>query len=145
MRALSLRQPWLYCITEHGKRIENRTWKAPDHIIGQRIALHASAAKHGKEWRAVAELTGIWVPWSAVVTGAITATAVVAGQFRSGWEPDELDLEQQKWVMGPWCWILKDVVKLDEPIPAKGMLGLWRVPEQEASWIRPSLERRGSE
>lgn len=26
---------------------------------------------------------------------------------------------------GPWCWILTNVVKLDEPIDATGAQGLW--------------------
>jgi hypothetical protein len=26
---------------------------------------------------------------------------------------------------GPWCWVLRDVRKLDEPVPCSGKQGLW--------------------
>lgn len=135
MRALSLKQPWLHAITDLGKRVENRTWPPPAHIIGKRIALHAS-----KQW----DFSGAGEIWRIAgkrvlgvqPQGVILATATVAGWIIDS--PGEarasssLDCEQyleSPWFFGPWGWILDDVRKLDRPIACRGMLGLWRVPE----------------
>jgi len=40
MKALTLTAPWGTAIAKLGKDIENRRWKPPDAIIGQRIAIH---------------------------------------------------------------------------------------------------------
>ena len=41
MRALSIQQPWADRILFEGKDIENRSWRLPAHIKGQRIYIHA--------------------------------------------------------------------------------------------------------
>lgn len=42
MIALSIQQPWAWLIMAGYKDIENRTWRPPVHVIGQRIGIHAS-------------------------------------------------------------------------------------------------------
>jgi len=37
MKALTLRAPWGTVIAKHGKDVENRGWKPPDSIIGERM------------------------------------------------------------------------------------------------------------
>ena len=44
-KVLSVKQPWAYLICSGIKDIENRTWKCPQKYIGQRVLIHASAAK----------------------------------------------------------------------------------------------------
>ena len=118
MRALSIKQPWLYCITDLDKRVENRTWKPPDWIIGQRIALHSS--KKMGDLVAASDIAGFKLSTVAndMPLGAIVATARV-----DGW----IDFLDSKWFSGPVGWILSDVVKLHEPVPHRGRLGLWEV------------------
>jgi len=41
MKALTLKQPWAWAVAHAGKDVENRTWKPPASVIGQRIAIHA--------------------------------------------------------------------------------------------------------
>jgi hypothetical protein len=37
---------------------------------------------------------------------------------------------RSEWARGPWCWLLgEDTYLLDEPVPCKGRLGLWRWEE----------------
>lgn len=43
--ALTLWQPWASLIAEGVKTIETRSWKAPDDLIGDTIAIHAAARK----------------------------------------------------------------------------------------------------
>lgn len=41
MKALTLHAPWAWAIAHGPKRVENRTWKPPSALLGQRIAIHA--------------------------------------------------------------------------------------------------------
>jgi activating signal cointegrator 1 len=45
MRALTIRQPWAQLVVMGTKVIETRSWKAPDALVGQRIAIHAGAKR----------------------------------------------------------------------------------------------------
>ena len=47
MIALSIRQPWAYCILDYGKDIENRTWSTS---IRGRVLIHASKGMSRKEY-----------------------------------------------------------------------------------------------
>jgi hypothetical protein len=42
MHAITIREPWASLVMLGQKRIETRSWPAPDWLIGQRIAIHAA-------------------------------------------------------------------------------------------------------
>lgn len=98
MKALTLRQPWASLIVHGVKTIETRSWKAPDALIGERIAIHA--ARHmpadmacweagayalARRWapdhqwvlyRHAIDVDGIVLPEGAVVATATLAACV---------------------------------------------------------------------
>jgi hypothetical protein len=115
MKALTIKQPWLYAITDLTKRIENRSWKPPQWIIGKRIALHASKADDKGGANSIYQALGILVP-KTLPRGCIVATATITGYVE---ESDDI------WFSGSIGWTLTDIIKLDEPIFCKGQLGLW--------------------
>ena len=78
MKALSIKQPWLWAITDLDKRIENRTWKPPQNIIGQRIALHASKKDDPHGEQKLYDIAGIHPP-TDLHRGTIVATACIIG------------------------------------------------------------------
>jgi len=39
--ALTLWQPWAWCIAHATKRVENREWPPPETLLGHRFAIHA--------------------------------------------------------------------------------------------------------
>ena len=41
MLALTIHQPWASAIVLGPKRVENRTWRPPATLVGQRLAVHA--------------------------------------------------------------------------------------------------------
>lgn len=41
-----------------------------------------------------------------------------------------------EWWMGPYGWVLSDPVPLKEPVPARGLQKLWRVPAEVLEQIR---------
>lgn len=173
--ALSFLQPWLWAILEEHKGVrvgdrffalENRKWRPPARVLGQRIALHASAGwdEDGEEFvdeqlildadpRAARYFES--PPRTACVRGAIVGTATVLGAvgvvFEQG-NPAARRIEvppigpvdgslweaagTSPWAFGRWVWILTDLRKLPETITARGMLGLWRVPPDIAARVR---------
>ncbi len=126
MKALTLIQPWAYAIAHLGKDVENRTWRPPASVIGTRIAIHAGA----KFDRAAA--TDLLVNGFSLNQGqppapsASTQSAIVATAKVTGFWTGDHD---RPWYAGPVGWVLKDVVALPQPVPCKGALGLWTVPE----------------
>lgn len=129
MKALSIKQPWLWAITDLDKRVENRTWRPPKWAIGQRIALHASKKDDLAGAPSIHRITGQFTA-PHIPRGAIVATAVVADYCDNGRRLDRLPVEQDRWFFGPIGWILDDVRKLSEPVPCRGHLGLWDVPAE---------------
>jgi hypothetical protein len=142
--------------------IENRTWKPPARFVGRRFALHASAGWDADGEEFIDETSfAIGVPFEAppkthCTRSAIVGTAQLVGAFNVLFDRADprvrnvgvsnvvgdpsrgaLDLVgSSPWSFGPWCWLLSDVRKLREPIPAKGRLGLWSVPDEIAARVR---------
>lgn len=148
MRALSVMQPWAWCIAEGHKLVENRTWTpaVPSGMkLGERIAIHASKSPQNDFIYANLQAenggplpAGVKVPaTSDLVLGAIIATAKVTAFITV---PDKLPPEQRAWFVGPWGWRLEDVRKVLEPVPRKGALGLWTLNADEAALV---LGRQG--
>ena len=50
MKALTIRQPWASLIALGVKHIETRSWRAPQSLIGQTIAIHAGKALDGRHF-----------------------------------------------------------------------------------------------
>lgn len=111
-RALTIRQPWAGAIAHQTKRVENRSWQLPAKHHGARILIHAGAQPDRH-----AQVFGDHLD----VYSAVVAVATITGcHWSEGWQ-----------CCGYWAfekayhWTLADVVALDEPVPAKGRLGIW--------------------
>ncbi len=129
MRALTVRQPFAWAITAGHKDIENRSW-APSLLPDEVFAIHAGSRKPDPDdVQTVRRRFGrtARVP-DEYAFGAIVAVARAAGTVSKS---------RSKWFTGPVGWVLQDVVPLREPVPCKGMLGLWRLPRGvEAKVVR---------
>jgi len=133
MRGLSIQQPWGAAIAYGTKRVENRTWGAPEWITGKLIAVHASKKPDisarppaGESW-----------PERRMHLGAVIAVVRVTGSC----VPWECDGGCSPWaVRGQDHWHLADVHPLAEPVPCRGMLGLWRLPDEVERAVRAQLE-----
>lgn len=135
MKALTLWQPWAQAIVLGYKRVETRSWKPPDRLLGKRIAIHAAKADDAglraiaEEWpfRAMLYEAGI-TEFDEMQRGAILGTAVLA-EFRPA-EDVRRDLGARELALGAydkgrWAWMLTDVERLDDPVPARGGQRLW--------------------
>lgn len=156
MKAITLWPEWAACVLYAGKRVENRTWRPPEKLIGQRLALHAGAYIGGRPGgyydahaavmgtaarvqrflrlrrsRVLEEVApdGRLLGQHVVATRAVVATFELGKPWRAtgkGWESDDPDT---------WCWPLLDVRVLPDPVPAVGSQGLWTLPDDVATRV----------
>lgn len=135
MKALSIQQPWAYCITNGTKRIENRTWATRYRGL---LLIHAGkSAQRGVEQEIhldspemdIAEMR--CAPRGAIV-GVCRIVDCVSIQ-RFGQHPydttNEFAQSQRVWAGGPYCFVLHDPKPFAAPIPYKGELGLFEIPD----------------
>lgn len=146
LRGITVRQPWAWAIAVGAKTIENRTaltsYRGP-------LAIHA-----GREWSArgardprIRSLPGamfVVSGWEGVPLGVIVAVANL------------VDAHPDSMCCRPWGessyeeangglrttvvhLVLEDVRALPEPVPCRGMLGLWRPPPDVADEVAVQL------
>ena len=143
MKAISLHQPWASLIIMGVKRCETRSWKPPDALIGQRIAIHAS--------KRVDPLV-LEEPFATLLpdpvrdcpTGVLLGTAIlegafsidhpadanlIAGEYHRGEDEGAVALELAfgDYTVGRWAWGLADVHALSHPVPFNGRQKFWDI------------------
>lgn len=157
MKALTVKPPWSWAIARGGKNVENRTWAHP---WRGPIAIHA-----GKSWDEDGEdspmVLDAWTKFAADLPpmnchhgplrpeslwmefGAVIAVATLTDVC----SPDDEGYDCE---CGPWAvpyqyhWRLTDVRPLAEPVPARGALGLWTLPDEVEAAVRAQLGAEGS-
>ena len=146
MIALSVRQPWCWAILHAGKRIENRDWRTS---FRGRVLLHASKGCTREEYEDSADFIrdaepGLVVPLLAelprgALVGAMTITGCVEVHIDALGDAvpsAAIPVPQLRWACGPYGLLLADMVALPRPVPCKGALGFWRVPQEVADEVR---------
>ena len=142
MRALTVRQPWATAIIWGGKDIENRT--RPTGYRG-RLWIHAGLHRPDRddylEASGLARTeTGDGLDWAAISRslGVILGSVDVVGCHSD-------ETEEPRTSCSPWArhsqhhWMLANPRPLAEPVPCKGALGLWRLPEDVEKAVRAQL------
>jgi hypothetical protein len=137
MKALSIRAPWWWAIL-HGKPVENRDWYT--NFRGE-FALHASKRWNENEIREdwddmnyMAQQDGITIPPPFALDGSsirkwggcIVGTAKII---------DCVTAHPSAFFVGKFGFVLDDPVMLEKPIPFKGALGFFNVPDNVLSDI----------
>ena len=132
--ALSVRQPWAWTLLFGGKDVENRTWSTR---CRGRIWIHASKREIAEDVDYAVRLVAEgWNcdPRRALKhyrehdqRGAILGSLNLNGCRRIDELRADEPLRGNRWVQGPWLWLLEDPVACD-PWPMPGRLGLWTPP-----------------
>jgi activating signal cointegrator 1 len=152
MKALTLHEPWASLIAYGWKEVETRDW-----YTGYRgpLAIHAANRKPdpteqsritfalGHRGFELPPLTfGAIVAVCQVVACVPTALLGVASKKLKpnfcparGWE---LELQFGNYDRGRWAWILRDVVRVDPPLAARGFRKLWNLEQNDTATV---LER----
>lgn len=130
IRALSVRAPWWWFILHGGKDVENRPRRHP---FRGTVLLHAStwwqtieALDHMRSFSPLAERAGaprvtmeMVRPHGGRIVGRVDIVDCVTG----------LD---SPWFFGPYGFVLANPVAFAEPIPCRGALGFFPVPDAVA-------------
>jgi len=117
MLALTVRQPWAWAIIHAGKDVENRSW--PTEHRGP-LAIHAGMTVWRGGGDAIRPLAGIVLPPDdELVRGAVIGIVDVVDCVRNHESPWADD--------GQYHWVLHNPRALPEPIPYRGMQGLFIV------------------
>lgn len=145
MKALSVRAPWWYAILHLGKPIENRDWYT--NVRGT-VYLHAS------KWFRPEDVRDIW-HWDVKQM----FQAANPGQPVQAWTHDlyeeikaaggclvgKVDIVgcvmsyPSPWFVGKHGLVLANPVALAKPIPFKGALGFFEVPDGIEDWDTPGF------
>lgn len=159
MKALTITQPWCGLVASGIKLVENRSWKPPASLIGQRFALHASRHVDAATFPCIIDIApdvlqdpvdGEEAAWHVKVRtmGMLITSAIVgvATLQRSVCADEVFDLpdDQRRWFFGPVGYVLTDVRRLVRAIPCKGALSFWTVPEEIERDIEAQLGRQVS-
>ena len=167
IKAITLWQPWAALMAAEHKRIETRGWKpSPGQLQpGDLLTIHAAKSTKGdyycnqdpirahlteagyqlvrREWRLrnMECASGRWnLPLGAVLCiaryeGACPVTHI---ESNTAWREGERPLGD--YTHGRWGWVTSMVLRLPEPIQAKGAQGIWQweVPAE----VEAMLEER---
>jgi len=127
--ALTIHQPFAELIARGDKRVENRTWSTA--YCGP-LLIHAGAVS---DYLPAQDLrrytTGALVALCTVdacLTGFVS-TRTGARWWRDDCMPEFAWVEDHEYAQGPVCWVLTLVQRIDPPIPARGLQGLWTMSE----------------
>jgi len=132
MKAITVKQPWVYAILCEGKDIENRSWRRS---FRGWLAIHASAQPR----RSAEFPRGIRVPdldtldYSAICGVARVVAIVPKSRSKWFWHPDDGSTN--------YGWVLAGVRALNRPIPCKGSLGLWEVSPRVLRELKRQLPK----
>jgi hypothetical protein len=142
VKALTLTQPWASLVVAGTKRYETRGWRPP--TFG-RIAIHAAKAfpDDAIDFAIELQVDGVLPvaeghsPWAlqplprGAVIGEVTVVRIITTESGGARALSALERQLGDYTPGRYAWELVDPVVYDEPIPARGMLGLWE-------WERPA-------
>lgn len=125
MKALSLWQPWASLIADNRKRIETRSWRPPEFLVGQWLAIHATKrveADFARECGYALEV---------IPRGALVACAYLEGWIRFNPQNTEHISDEEKkfgdFEEGRFGWLFSEVRRLSQPIAVRGAQGIFDV------------------
>lgn len=129
MKALSVRAPWWLAILDGGKDIENRDWHTNQR---GRILLHAgkwfNESEIMQDLRTIQKILGLEEPDKEMPKlfkpfgGCLVGTVEIV---------DCVSESDSPWFFGKYGFVLANPIALPSPIPYKGQLGFFEVPEIE--------------
>lgn len=138
MKTLSLYQPWASLVVLGAKKFETRSWSTQ---YRGPLLIHASKkfskadAMLCREWPFDVYIKPSMMLDFGAIIGRVDLVDCITTEswtvhhqvFESEWVQEEYSFGDYS--HGRFAWKLKNPVKFDEPIPAKGSLGLWEFPE----------------
>lgn len=140
IRGLSLTRPWPFAFVNgpepEQKRVENRSWRPPAHLIGCYLALHAAKSWDEGGRYFISRALGVQVPGNAENPHSQIFAVCRLSDYVMTEDDARLSPEQRKWFLGPFVFLLTDFVKLVEPVPCIGAQGLWTFDQRQDELVQ---------
>ena len=134
MKALSIAQPWAECIISRGKNVENRNWNTKYRGY---FAVHASAGLDLDRFSTCLEDYRVRLDPDDLPYGAIVGIAELVSVITE----DELTRKTKRWFCGDYGFVLGEVIRHREPVPAKGSLSFWTLKGKALSKVLNQLNQ----
>lgn len=127
MKVLSLTEPYATLIKNGIKTIETRSWKTS---YRGRLYIHASSTKIPKAYRENQALMSLVnnkeLSYGNIICSCDLVDCVeMTDEFIDDIRKNNNEYVTGIYAKGRYAWILKNVEILDNPIKAKGHLGIW--------------------
>lgn len=148
MRGLTLTQPWATLMALGAKRIETRSWQ---HSYRGLVAIHA--AKTVPRWAEDIDCTEPFLTYlydRQIPRGVIVAVGRLVDYIPTNTLIPELRAtlpapDTDEYAFGDYspyryAWLFEDVRPLAQPIPCRGMYGLWEMPSQLVDAVMEQVE-----
>lgn len=124
MKVLSLTEPYATIIKEGKKTIETRSWKTS---YRGKLYIHASSTKIPKEYKNNKELMSL-VDINNLNYGYIICSCDLVDCIENV-KQNKNEYISGVYAKGRYAWILKNIEIIENPIKAKGHLGIWNFEE----------------
>ena len=129
MKVLSLTEPYATLIKIGVKKIETRSWKTS---YRGKLYIHASSTKIPKEYKNNKELMNLVNVNELNFGNIICSCNLVDCIEMTDKFIEEVKKNKEEYIcgvykVGRYAWILEDIKVLENPIPAKGHLGIWNM------------------
>lgn len=149
MKALSLTQPWATLVAVGEKKLETRSW--PTYYRGP-LLIHASKGFplgarticHRAPFCYALARAGYLHP-KELPLGAIVGIVTLTGCTSTTDALEGISAEEHAfgdYGPGRFAWRLTEALRFNEPIPCKGALGLWKVPDEIARQLEARFGER---
>ena len=120
---LSIRQPWVELIFNHGKDIENRDWRTN---VRGKILLHAAKTNNKTQISDALQWCKQAVGVSPEIDPAVIPFGCIVGHVDL---VDCVEQSESPWFVGEFGFVLRNPVAFAKPIPYRGQLGFFDVPD----------------
>lgn len=127
MKVISIIEPWASLIKEKVKFIETRSWKTN---YRGKIYIHASLKKVSKKDERINNLISLLkdkdFKYGHIIAEATLVDCIYMDEeFLLKIKENNQEYICGEYTLGRYAWVLKDIKELENPIPAKGNLGIW--------------------
>lgn len=127
MKVLSIQEPYATFIKEGYKKIETRSWKT--NYRGE-LLIHASISKNFLKTitnpEVLAKVNEVTLNYGKIICKATLIDCIeMTPEYLEKIKEDNQEYILGIYEKGRYAWILDNIIPLNEPIEAKGKLGLW--------------------
>lgn len=150
IKAISVLQPWASLIALGHKKIETRSWNTK---YRGPLLIHASAKYTNyqdwlaTEWHVMLDDSRVYHNHRGAIVGMVdmvgseTSENILSNLPKSMfWGPDQEQIFGD-YSPGRYGWLLSEPLLFPEPIPCKGALGIWNVPENLLAEVETQIRK----